>query len=58
MRTIINYLITGFLSLYLLMFTSKIHASDYYIDQNHPAANDQNSGTIDQPWKTLEKGEP
>lgn len=32
-----------------------INASNYYIDQNHPSASDQNPGTIDQPWKTLTK---
>lgn len=34
---------------------SPLGATDYYVDQNHPSANDQNTGTIDQPWKTITK---
>jgi len=43
----------------VLMFTFAIplqaQAIDYYVNQNHPSANDQNAGTIDQPWKTISK---
>lgn len=43
--------------LLLLVFTvaTPLLAADYYVDQNHPSANDQNPGTIDQPWKTITK---
>ncbi|MBE9484243.1 MAG: hypothetical protein IMY74_05325, partial [Bacteroidetes bacterium] len=30
-------------------------AMDYYVDQNHPSASDENTGTIDLPWKTITK---
>jgi hypothetical protein len=30
-------------------------ATDYFVDQNHPNANDQNTGTKDRPWKTITK---
>ena len=30
-------------------------ATDYYVDQSHPSANDQNPGTIAQPWRTITK---
>jgi hypothetical protein len=29
--------------------------TEYYVDQNHPAADNQNAGTIDLPWKTIAK---
>ena len=32
-----------------------VHAMNYYIDQNHPRANDENTGTIDHPWKTISR---
>ena len=45
--------------LMVLIFTLAIplqaQAIDYYVDQNHPSANDQNSGTMDRPWKTITK---
>jgi hypothetical protein len=30
-------------------------AMDYYVDQNHPIADDENTGTIDLPWETITK---
>ncbi len=30
-------------------------ATEYYVDQNNSAANDQNAGTVAQPWKTITK---
>ena len=30
-------------------------AADYYVDQSHPNASDQNAGTIDEPWRTITK---
>jgi len=45
--------------LVILVFTlaSPLHAQaiDYYVDQNNASANDQNSGTMDRPWKTITK---
>jgi hypothetical protein len=55
MKTTSYYLVAGILSLYLFLIALTIHAANYYIDQNHPSANDQNIGTIDQPWETMEK---
>jgi hypothetical protein len=48
----------GFLWLTLsftITFVSKAQATEYYVDQNHPSANDQNTGTINSPWKTITK---
>lgn len=46
-------------ALLVLVFTFAIplqaQAIDYYVDQNHPSANDQNTGTIERPWKTVTK---
>ena len=39
----------------IFSFASPLQATDYYVDQNHPSANDQNPGTVDQPWKTITK---
>jgi len=42
--------------LILIIFTHTVQAANYYVDTNHPAASDQNSGTIiGQPWKTIVK---
>ena len=30
-------------------------AMNYYVDRNHPRADDRNAGTIDLPWKTIAK---
>lgn len=42
-----------------IMFTIvsplKAEAIDYYVDQSHSNASDQNPGTIDLPWKTITK---
>jgi len=32
-----------------------IWAGDFYVDQNNPGANDENPGSIAQPWKTITK---
>ena len=37
-------------------FTSMAMATNYYVDTNHPAANDNNPGTPDLPFKTIQKG--
>jgi hypothetical protein len=46
-------------ALLILVFTFAIPlqalAIDYYVDQNHPSASDQNTGTVDRPWKTITK---
>jgi hypothetical protein len=41
--------------LHLFLSAGKLYAVNYYIDQQHPEANDQNAGTIDKPWKTISK---
>ncbi len=40
-------------ALALSSFTPALWAATYYVDQNHPAASDANSGTADKPWSTL-----
>jgi hypothetical protein len=35
-------------------FTTAALDSFYYVDQNHPAASDDNPGTIDLPWATIQ----
>ena len=55
MKNIRLALFAGNMFLFLWMVTCTIHAADYYIDKNHPKANDDNTGTMEQPWKTLEK---
>ena len=50
--------IRDILRLALLLTTivvSQVHAADYFVDQNHPNANDSNPGTIVSPWKTIAK---
>ena len=43
--------------LYLKKQLQKIFAAQtiYYVDTNHPSANDANSGTEANPWKTIQK---
>lgn len=36
-------------------FVSPIQATEYFVDQNYPSANDQNTGTANSPWKTITK---
>lgn len=48
--------LTGWiLVLHMLMFTATIQAANYYIDQKHVSASDQNPGTIELPWQTISK---
>ncbi|OGL43434.1 MAG: hypothetical protein A2W05_00380 [Candidatus Schekmanbacteria bacterium RBG_16_38_10] len=49
------YILNVALMLLTFAFASPLRATDYYVDQNHKSANDQNTGTIDQPWKTIAK---
>lgn len=35
--------------------SARLHAAEYYIDQNNASANDQNAGTQTLPWKTITK---
>lgn len=44
-----------FLLFHAFIFVSRAPAVDYYVDQNHPIASDQNKGTIQEPWKTITK---
>lgn len=42
----------------LLIFfltAASVNAAIYYVDQNHPKASDENPGTEDLPWKTINK---
>ena len=39
---------------FLLMITCPCDAENYYVDQNHQAANDSNPGSIDSPWITIQ----
>lgn len=49
------YAVTFTLLILIFAVASPSNAIDYYVDQNHPSANDQNAGTVDQPWKTINK---
>jgi hypothetical protein len=41
--------------LVMLAISGWAEAIEYYVDQNHPSASDQNPGTVDRPWKTFAK---
>ena len=45
----------GCLSIFLLicLFATAVSATTYYVDKNHPQASDENPGTEDLPWKTI-----
>jgi len=45
----------GWIGIFLLIFffTASVNAAIYYVDQNHPLASDNNPGTEDLPWKTI-----
>ncbi len=56
MKTIIKSL--GFLWLALpltIIIVTQAQATEFYVDQNHPSANDLNTGTVNSPWKTISK---
>lgn len=56
MKKFTHHLKTFFTALmFVLAGVVTAQAADYYVDQNHPAANDQNAGTADLPWKTITK---
>jgi len=56
MKNIIHYLNFALLLLIsALTIPSQAWATDHYVDQNHPNANDQNPGTSALPWKTITK---
>ena len=38
---------------FIIFIPLHAQAIDYYVDQNHPSANDINPGTEGQPWKTI-----
>ena len=40
---------------FVFAYIIPVRAMNYYVDQNHPGANDQNTGTSDHPWKTISK---
>ena len=37
----------------LLLFTTTLPATDYYVHADHPSARDSNPGTLAAPWRTL-----
>ena len=47
----------GWIGIFLLIFffTASVNAAIYYVDQNHPKASDENPGTEELPWKTIQK---
>ena len=49
------YVLIIVLFTFAIAFASPSNALDYFVDQNHPNASDQNAGTIDLPWKTISK---
>jgi len=50
-----TYIVNAALLLIIFIFASPLHAIDYYVDQTHPNSSDQNTGSIDRPWKTITK---
>jgi len=38
-----------------MTIVSQAQAAEYFVDQNNPSANDQNTGTSSSPWKTITK---
>jgi hypothetical protein len=53
--TLLSWGITWLITVSLLVTPSTVWATDYYIDQNHASASDQNPGTLTQPWRTITK---
>ena len=51
------YIIRGFLLVFVFIVANPLQAQaiNYYIDRNHAIASDNNTGTIDRPWKTITK---
>ena len=39
----------------VLVIPNLVQATEYYVDQSHPSASDQNTGSINTPWKTITK---
>ena len=39
--------------LIILLIPCLSWATNYYVDQNHPAASDTNPGTVSLPWLTI-----
>jgi hypothetical protein len=40
--------------LVLFLYATPSHASTYYVDKNHPSASDDNAGTLNSPWMTIQ----
>jgi len=38
-----------------LVWVGVVYSTDYYVDGNHPQANDSNSGTEASPWRTIQR---
>jgi hypothetical protein len=63
-RILFALTLTGLLFILVLMVTSggggcaiaaqMLQGTTFYVDQNHPQASDDNSGTKDQPWLTIQ----
>lgn len=49
------YTINIALLFFIFVFSSPVLATEYYVDQSNPAADDQNTGTIIHPWKSITK---
>jgi hypothetical protein len=46
----------AFLFAFLLLFPALAFSTNYYVDTNHPNASDNNPGTENLPFKTIQKG--
>ena len=54
MRTIVSH--TFWLSACVLALTSQpLPAAEYFVDQNHPQTSDENPGTSDKPFRTINR---
>jgi len=54
MRKMLNLLILIILLLHFVCI-SCLYSAEYYVDKNHPQANDSNSGTEISPWLTIQR---
>lgn len=55
MKKYFSLLIAGIVFLFLVICPTDVQAINYYVDQKQAGASDQNTGTIDNPWKTISK---
>lgn len=55
MKKNIPWIVNRIFILIYLILPCILNAASYYVDQKHPAASDRNPGTLELPWKTINK---